>query len=230
MKVVRRFKWVEDSDFGAGFAPTHIPQADPVFSGMTAAHDVLEHLFDKVGDFEGEMMALGAMHLVRADMDNKLPMYELQYGDISNFVGDLLRGKHECKPPKKAVKLRQDHRFDSEEMLLWIRRGIMGCLRECAGSYPGRFHDLVEQRRYLPKNLDRIILEWMNLGFEEADRFSNKHNVPPCEWAGMFSTISQEFERKMRWGEPGSAMRVTLDFDNGRAWVEHKLPYARAYE
>lgn len=105
MSLVRTFVWGEDAEYGeSGFIPGWIKGANLVAAGFGAAHDVLEHLPNTPGGFEGEMMAFGAMYHVRCENCDALVIN----GTPAHETG-CPSAMHECAGCNEVIP--QRHRY-----------------------------------------------------------------------------------------------------------------------
>jgi hypothetical protein len=225
--LTRRFKWGE-SDLGEGWIPAWMDNADPT-EGQGAAHDCLEHFPKCVGGFEGEMMALGAMHVTRDYVDAtrwQWNLYEAQSYDIAYFLRNVLDGEQTINDVPRRMDLDRytwDLPFDVSTMRDAIRKGIVSALREAVHGDFDR--TMWSERRALPPKVDERILQWMAKGAIKAQKRFETLGVSPVQLGNIFESIARGFNEVGKGGEHGEEMVVYVDWQRSsvdivRRWMQ----------
>lgn len=119
MKKKAKIKYVEDGEHGAGFLLATAADGFTPGSGLTIAHDLLEHFPKDSGKVHEEAMAFGAILWIRG-MNNffqrNTPGYSMS-GDIANQFTEF----GGCMPFTKKVNLTKDI---DEEIPRWLNEGV----------------------------------------------------------------------------------------------------------
>lgn len=163
--IRRKFIYEEHREHGGfGFRPLWLPNADPA-SGMTVAHDVLEHFPHDNGSVDHEFKAFGAMMFVRgvcgwwAEQGSYYPDPAKQVGgDFYDLLSRVHEGDENLNPPGIVPPLRQ-----YDDLLQRVAKaGCEEATKELQNGYDPK--ECVS-----PEEHDRI-LGWMRLGFRAARR------------------------------------------------------------
>lgn len=221
----RRFLWKDSFDFGWGWCPSWMENGDPTV-GFGAAHDTLEHFPRCIGGFEGEMMAFGAMHVVRREISwNNGDIYDNQASDIQNFLGNVVGGDHQTIRCPGAFNTR-NLIFDADFMEAAIARGIKEFCEEQAWER----QTAQEVRDKLPPEPVRRMLGWIVKGQRKALKRYDQWQLSPGELAWMFGEIRDEFDRiAKRNGDIGEHIDVRVDFDRRRVTVDRDYDFGTGY-
>jgi hypothetical protein len=221
----RRFEWTDKSDMGDGWVPAWMEGGDPVGAGFGAAHDVLEHFPRCIGGFEGEMMAFGAMHMVRSEYDfGRFTIYEGHASDLTYFLRNVIEGDQTLRDPG-PFSLDGLYRMDPDATLECIRKGILGACKEM-GGYPCSLSELASYRRALPIDADTRILGWMVKGLRKAEKRFAQWDMPGWRLTEMFNEIRDEWDRVAKsTGELGEYIDVRVNFAERDVRITREYAY-----
>jgi hypothetical protein len=233
-KITKRFVWTDDSEYGSGFKPDWIPQADPT-QGFGAAHDVLEHIIDTRGGFEGEMMAFGAMHYVRQYYPWRTGMvYDNQHYDIANFLRNVESEMQTCvEAPISKDDWHEDYTFSSDEMRVWVRRAIMMYIKEAQYGDESRASVL----RVLPVGISDSIVGWISAGYQAAVEFYTSRQISKHDAVDMFVEVQRLFDQHTKGGEAGDYLDIHVDWESqevtatkGNTYEDEELAFSEEEE
>lgn len=217
--IVRYFTKKEDWETGnVGWIPEFMPsEAVGVSTGVGIAHDVLEHLVDKIGGFEGEMMALGALLWGRGQAGTLNNRDGLKF-DIAFSLENILYKNETLKDPGHTYRLNDDYDSYFEEMFeRHVYEGIRMFRRETHED--GQIYDLTDSE------VKRRIIGWLRKGVRAAnDLFWNKYRADNYAVAMLFKDITNLAEKPAYDADnyyTGDRLKVSLDL--GRCEVKMKV-------
>jgi|SRR5689334_9497539 len=190
-----------------GWTDSRIPRGsdvfEPVQSGLTLAHDCLEHAaFGSVAD---EIEAHGAMYRIRYEGGwSGSYGYTLNLEAFANEWDNLLRGlMMESYLPVPPKTQRLDDAIE-EDISTIIEQGQAYCVRNVIAEDPDRDED---SRRNLARLAD-VFRAYFRRGYRKAgQRFKG---LASCEIASLFSELESAFEHWTPEYE-GQALAVTVN-------------------
>lgn len=184
---------------------------EPVSSGLTLAHDCLEHMaFDSVAD---EIEAHGAMYWARYEGG-----WSGSYGftlSVEAFAAEwqnLLQGLMMEGYLPSAPKTRPLDSAVEEDISSIIEQGRAYCVRNVIAEDPDRDHD---SRRELDRLAD-VFRAFFRKGYRKAVR--RYKGLASCEVAALFSALESEFEHYEPEFE-GQELTVTVNLKTQRVTI-----------
>lgn len=195
---------------GIGWSPVWVRDADPCLSGMTVAHDILEHFPSAGADVIGELQAIGAMFYIRGvggywHQINHMrpdPGYH-----ASADIPDIFRHVVDESMPFECPK--GGRRRLSEEIEDWIGDGL-------ADTEEIRDIDFPIEWESFKSHAAR----WIRIGYRRAVR--RYRGIDPYSISTLFLKIQKGIDSTLReevW--PGMELTVSLDIQNQtvRIWT-----------
>lgn len=203
--ISRTFIWDDDHEHGTtGWKPKGMPDFN-VGTGMTVAHDVLEHFSYTDASLEGEMMAFGSSLFIRHEgcyWGNK-GAYHTDYhyhvsGEIAMFLQN--NGLYIRKPPKTR-------KLDSEleDELTLVRQRVIK-------AFPDYDIDINEGIEPLDRALD-----WIRRGYRKAVR--RFKGCSPFYVCSLFMDIEREVDTRFKHGEFGDELKISFS----PSTLKHKI-------
>ena len=212
----------QDGEYGEGWLMIGAPSSFVPSSGVTIAHDILEHRRGDKGTCEEELMALGASLYVRGIggfwkgnpgeviADDILNEVGLNYGAISN-----------------GIQSHREIQLKDKEVEGWI--SAMNKEIEKTMSVEnwwdqwGRDEPNTEQvREYLD-----LVPDWLRAGFLGAQKRYAKSSLDSHTLARMSRSIADQSDKLLRHAELGFRMRVRVDLQT--AYVDCSIVYPKGY-
>lgn len=203
MRISRRFKVETNDNHGdLGFMPSWIVGADPF---QRVSHDMLEHfLVPQCNAAEAELMALGAMLVIRIDGQRNMPADENLALVVSSAMNDWAHGDLDAPWPLPSRRLRdadwaegvivhavpkafgmharewETPWFGNElqpTVVAWLRAGVRAAYRRYAG-YSGGLFTLGD---YVMPKLDDYSIKLLDR-LEENDEVIITADIDACEF------------------------------------------------
>ncbi len=225
-QLVRKFDWVDHEEFGWGWVPAWIENADPV-TGYTAGHDVLEHFPRCIGGIEGEMMAFGAMHIVRASREQgfgRRGICAAQGDDIERFFGDLHMQGDSADLIRDPGRVNLDDAaddIDMEQLGREVRKGLVRMLDERTRDSDSTRARVL--RELGPRGIDKRIVGWIAKGALKARKRFAQWDLDTYELAELYNEVEKQFNALCdSEGEPGEQITVRVDFAARRVTVDRE--------
>lgn len=212
MPVTREFVF-ETRDI-AGLCPWGMANADPG-SGRTVAHDILEH-FSFAGDpVQNELLALGALYLLRFESGAQLTsttrsLAELLATSVFEVLSDLMND-HSLQPPRsRRVPNRQalpEHVVTQAVDLAYQR------LDEAAEREADEW---CEPRRALLHTHKAAVTAWVLAGYQQATLRYRNTDVYTVG-STVFDDIARQSQALIDSGllSEGDRVRVSVDAQQG---------------
>ncbi len=211
-----RFTYEDDDDFGPGFVPDWIEDANPS-QGMGAAHDVLEHFPNCIGGFEGELMAFGSLIFVRGEHYQPLNrhlwnVYDGISSDIQYFLPTVLYGEQTLRDPGA---FRASEVTDEGMNLPLLRVSVSAGVRIAIEHQVYGDQTVESIRATLPGDAERRIVGWIVKGYRKARLRFKRADLPEWRACELFETIASEFDQALKEeGSPGDEITVKVDLRN----------------
>lgn len=198
--LVRDYKFDPDADMGPGWCPAWMDNADPV-EGFTAAHDCLEHFPVCVGGFEGEMMAMGAMHFTRQCHPDMTNLWEDNAFDIRRFLQNVQAGAETLKHPGRVI---WDGMDDYRTMNLSEGRFQIAKAVEDANeaNYPVSVT--------LPEDAAERILGWMVKGYRKARARFKRAGLTEFHTYLLWKQVEEKFDKTRKFADEWHTIRVRI--------------------
>lgn len=189
--------------------------ADP-YSGMAAAHDMMEHAPNDDGSPEGELMALGASLVVR-DGPNYYAAKGQHYTDpAENFGPEIayeqlryLDGRR-FRDPGRTTRLSNE---EDEATLQRVLDVVCKTAREELDEDTWKF--FTTQRAE--------ILGWMRRGARQAER--RYRGIQRWHLCHVFSTLEKKLDQVLKYAEEGYEIRVSVNPRTEQVVVEEIYEY-----
>lgn len=200
--LVRKFTCMEHEEFGElGWRPDWLKHLgfEPSWD-FGVSHDILEHMVDKIGGAEGELMAFGAVIWIRGESGRDISLE----GDFSRILTVIENGDQTLNCPGRTYKLR-DHDYWEGEMVKIVREG----LREAREYYNVGDISLSESE------IKRRAVGWMRKGFRKANAYyRTKLRLDSCSVAYIFDKITEIVNKNSKGMEIGETLTIRIDFSN----------------
>lgn len=188
----------------------------PMSSGLTLAHDCLEHAaFDSVAD---EIEAHGAMYWLRYEGGwSGLYGFTLSVDAFAQEWGNLLNGLAAEGYLPDPPKTRPLDESVEEDISSIIEQGQRYCVRE----YLSDDQDIDHDRRRDVERLASMFRAFFRKGYRNAVR--RFKGLASCEAAALFSSLEKAFE----YHEPEfeyQELTVTVNLKTQRVTIEEVIP------
>lgn len=197
----------EEFDF-KGILATESPDHFEPGTGLTLAHDILEHVASHPPDpYADEFMALGAMVAVRAEQGYHSGSRYIKLKDVANEVSILVQSMYwQGKTLTEPTTLPQGHDLWLE-VLSHTEEGINNFLEE---------ED--DENIITTESLAENITAWIIKGYKNClDHYQGLDLYNICK---LFKDIADQGDKWLKDAEIGATATLTLDFETGRATLE----------
>ena len=201
--INRIFTYVTDHEFGEGWIPNWLPNADPVV-GVIAAHDILEHLPKGDCGAEDEFMALGACYYIRGEtgyFTHQSAENALAW-DLPPILARVARGDQTLRDPGTTYAIQEI----DECLRTIVTKGVQLTVQE------DRYGD-EKILKNIPRQSAAYILGWLRKGYRAA---RNRYKV--CGQYGvsdLFRCITEDVDRltggQNSYGGYGERMQVLVN-------------------
>lgn len=216
--IVRKLTCEEDRENGGeGWMPQWLKNhngIEPSY-GFGISHDILEHIVDKIGGAEGELMAFGASLWVRGEAGKEM---RLQYDFARMLEAIIVNGNQTLKCPGRTYKLR-DYDYWDAEMGRIVSNGIDIFESDCEIYLDtGDFHLTVSE-------IKRRAISWMRKGFRKAQEYYRRHGLDSFSVAYLFDKITKIVEHESKGMELGEVLTIRIDFKACEVTGSKDYPY-----
>lgn len=223
--ITGRFICEEHTAFGElGLRPLAMPEADPL-SGMTVAHDMLEHFPDDDGGVEAEFMALGASYWLRCESGYNESRSRVDRDQAENIAADfpeLFRHIRDegftLHDPGPVEPIEDEHTDDA------LRRCARLGVEETEQQETYQTDDGEELDEMLVafcsyQSVERIT-GWLRKGYVRAtERFEDHDAFTLAET--VFGTIEKRLDDWLKSDAvEGTEVEVTIDLENYDVLIE----------
>lgn len=219
--ITGRFICEEHDGYGTlGLRPLAMPEADPL-SGMTVAHDLLEHFPGDDGGVEAEFMALGASYWLRCESGYNESRSRVSRDQAENIAADFpelfrhIRDEGFTLTDPGHVEPIEDTSTDD-------------ALRRCAQMGV----DETEQEETYQGNVDpelttfclnasvERITGWLRKGYRRATERFDGHDAFTLSET-VFGTIEKRLDDWLKTGDcEGVEIEITIDLENYHVSIE----------
>lgn len=213
MRISGTFICERHEEYGTiGWRPLNMKKAEPF---IAVGHDLLEHFKDDDGSLEDELMAGGAIILLRGltgliQKNGNVNKPEVHIGSQISSILNYAIGRDEVlsKPPRTY---KADEEFESfaEEA---YRCGISEV--EAGELYDDGTEKFSKNNRGFTKE---NVIGWWRIGYRRARR--RYRNADPYAVGLMIEKIDDKIRRYIE-EIPGMKIRVTADIDNFSVYIE----------
>ena len=222
--IKERFICEEHEDFGSlGLRPLAMPNAYPL-TGMTVAHDMMEHFPGDNGGVEAEFMALGACYFLRHESglaaNKRASMGYFKRDASDEFSGDFIDlyryVAHEgfsLTEPGTELPIECEH---TEEMLAEIVRKGLALVRE-EGEHSDDNSD--ELHAFCSTQTSERILGWLRRGYRKATERYEGHDAYTLA-KSVFGDIEVRIDKWLKSAEEGTKIEITIDLDSYSVQIE----------
>jgi hypothetical protein len=203
VRVVRRFKYIEDESGEFGFMPTWIKGADPF---QRVGHDMLEHfLVPQCNAAEAELMALGAMLVIRVDGNaNRYMSPEQSLAMvIESAMTDWVCDDHDDPRPLATRPLR-DQDWAERVIGLAVPNAFAGVARNFSDDPP------------FDNTLQPVVMSWLRAGVRAAHRRYRRANTDLYTIGDYVIKKLNDFSQKLPYNDVlqgGDEVIITADVD-----------------
>lgn len=171
-------------------------------TGLTVAHDILEHISNHLDPYADEFMALGAMVAIRVENGYRyLDMEVLEYG-VYSLVRSMFYLEESLTEPDT---LPVDHDLWAQ-VLDFSEKGINNFLEEEEGEVD------------FPDNFAEYITAWIIKGYENCLRHYGGQDLYGIRY--LFNSIAVQCDKWLGTSEEGYEATLTLDFESSTAILE----------
>lgn len=176
-------------------------------TGLTLAHDILEHVASHPDPYVDEFMALGAMVAVRVEQGYHNGYRYMEMGVLANEVYTLVQSMYwQGETLTEPATLPQGHDL-WEEVLSLTEKGINDFLGE---------ED--DENVTIPENLAENITAWVIEGYENClQHYEGQDLYSICH---LFKKIAEQCDKWLKEAEIGYEATLTLDFESCEAILE----------
>jgi len=216
MRIARRFEFAQHEDSGElGFLPTWIKGADPF---RRVGHDMLEHfLVPQCNAAEAELMALGAMLVIRIDSArNRYISAEQNLAQVmEGAMNDWMDGLEDPRPlPSRPLR---DYDWAEKVIGLAVPKAFNAHARNFDGE------------PYYPNTLQLVCVSWLRAGVRAAYRRYGRCRTDLFTLGDYVFPKLDEFSQKLARSDDlveGDTVIITADIEaceftatvNGRRW------------
>lgn len=208
MPITREFVYAT-TDI-TGLCPAGMQNGDPG-TGRTVAHDILEHFSFEGDPVENELLALGALYLLRFESGAQRADYSLSLETLlARNVLDVLReilDNEELQPPRRRRVYARDC---LPEGVVHLAVGqALAAMDQAAQHQPDWCED---RRRTLHAHRDAFA-DWLLAGYQRAtQRFANSDVY--TLGTTLFQEIAQKANRLLESEllSEGDRVRISVDF------------------
>jgi hypothetical protein len=204
MKLSRYFTYKEHEDFGEfGWEMDGAgPAFGPIFSGITFAHDILEH--EKIECVEDEFCAIGSMYWLRylsgyVDSSNQyarpLTLEIMAEEFVQHYYGFFQEGGLF----QGAIRTKKLDKDTEDDLAYIVQHGGKSILDEVGD----------DANRDAIKQIKQIYPGYFRRGFRRAEKLYKDRNRT-CD---LFTELSSRF-RLLKHQEEGGELEVVIDLDN----------------
>jgi len=176
-------------------------------TGLTLAHDILEHVASHPDPYVDEFMALGAMVAVRVEQGYRYSSRYLKMEDLANEVYTLVQSMYwQGETLTEPTTLPQGHDL-WQEVLSHTEEGINNFLEE---------ED--DENIIIPENLAENITAWVIEGYENCLQHYGGHNLYGI--CHLFKDIAEQCDKWLKYAEIGDRAILTMDLESGKVILE----------
>ena len=230
MAIVRDFTFDEDSDTGMiGLRPAWFANAEPA-TGMTIAHDMLEHFKTQSEALEGECEALGALLALRLMQGwggapggaYRSPAERLGF-EVSTLIVDSVQRDDRPLPRYRTSRPLRDECAD-EVILEAVSRGLESARGEL-GEWGGR-------EELEPEGAERMkgaFVAWIRRGYRRTVKRFRHYDLYTIG-IDLFDRVTKDVTRLCRSEMLAYGDRVRIGLDLQRALVSIKVNGHCAYD
>ncbi len=188
-----------------GLQALFMPGAEPA-SGLTAAHDIMEHFRGVDLDSDGEAMALGAMIYTRGKAGywqrNQTPYNSpgrVMAGDVARLWQE--RGQWgDITDPGRTT------RIDDEEVEYWIEQAIVHARKEIRDDFCGGF-DEDWSAHNPPSQWGNWVRGWLRKGYRRAMK---RYTLSSFTLADTFRRMEASLDEALKHADEGAIVRVSF--------------------
>ena len=189
-------------------------------TGLTLAHDILEHVGNHPNPYVDEFMALGAIMAVRIEQGYHTGFRYLGREDQVSDVFNLVESMH-CQDETLTEPSTHPQGHDLwEEVLSFTEEGINNFLEEKAKEG--------EEEIELLENLAENITAWVIEGYENClQHYEGQDLYSICH---LFKKIAEQCDKWLKGAEIGYEATLTLDFESCEAILEEVWEFGEEEE
>ena len=198
--ITRTFICEEHEEFGGlGWRPENIPNADPL-SGMTVAHDCMEHFKSDNGGLEAELMAFGAsLHVREAggwyyNQPNSQGAAYNMSGEIAEFMLKIKLGEEYLMTAPRTYALSDGMEDTVQEVILMAKKS---------------FREEYEDEEELNSRTIKTFIDWLRIGYRKA--IKRYGDASPYSLSYIFSQIADEADKHLKYAE-GFGEKLIVSF------------------
>lgn len=208
----------EHREYGEkGWRPKNQPTFDPL-SGMTVAHDILEHFADSSDSADDEFQALGAALFVRGlggYWQHSWSSPGANVGsDLVSIMRHIVENETTFHEPPNTSRLGKDE----DQVEGWIVEALVDALNELKAETGGEPEFMREANALKTK-----VAGWLRVGFRRAvkryAKFGKRGGA--LQATAMFREIEQKADHALKVGEIGDELQVEASIERGTVSVRH---------
>lgn len=219
--IVRTFER-QDGEYGEGWLMIGAPSSFVPSSGVTIAHDILEHRRGDKGTCEEELMALGASLYIRGIGG----FWEGNPGEV--IADDILNevGMH-YEAISNGIQSHREIQLKDKEVEGWISAMNKEIEKTMSvekwwDQWSYNEPDAVQVLQYLER-----VPDWLRAGFLGAQKRYAKSSLDSHTLARMSRIIADQSDKLLWQAELGFRMRVRVDLQT--AHVDCSIVYPKGY-
>ena len=190
---------------------------DPTLSGLTLAHDLLEHPVTPHRDgYVDELMALGSIIAGRIEYGWINPTNRYSYGlTLKNLVSDISSLCQSAFQEKGNFNIEKCNSYIQDKGLMaeirtTVRKGILEAMNE----------DSDEVYTYIPEEYDIDIDSMVGHIAKGYQLFRRRFNHLGYNFIYLFDEISRQADKFMKHSEVDQEAILTVDFKNSRVYLD----------
>lgn len=205
MPITREFVFAD-----GGLMPVDMLNADPG-TGRLVAHDILEHFSHKGDPVENELMAIGALYLLRLESgaqraDYSIPLQTLLARNIIDVLQDLMEDEALAAPRRRRV-------HDRDELPLAVVQAAVEEAFVMLDSESRRSPDWSQERKAELLAHKKSFSDWVLAGYQKATaRYANSDAYTVA--STLFDDIARTADAVIDSSalSEGDRVRISVDF------------------